>query len=84
MLTLRGVHAGYGGGDVLRGWTWTSRGLDRCWSGRTAKAESCSVVSGLLPGGGVLFDGSPIERLDSAGISRWGSPVPGPARCSAG
>jgi branched-chain amino acid transport system ATP-binding protein len=77
MLTLRGVHAGYGGGDVLRGVDMdVAEGSITCVVGPNGAGKSTvlRVVSGLLParGGSVLFDGSPIERLDSAGVLALG------------
>jgi branched-chain amino acid transport system ATP-binding protein len=77
MLSLREVHAGYGGGDVLRGVDMdVAEGSITCVVGPNGAGKSTvlRVVSGLLParGGSVLFDGSPIDRLDSAGVLALG------------
>src|SRR5207344_2287351 len=82
MLSLRGVHAGYGGGDVLRGLDLEgAEGSITCVVGANGAGKSTvlRVISGLLPAraGSVLFDGSPIEKLDSAAILARGiSQVP--------
>jgi len=73
MLSLRGVHAGYGGGDVLRGLDLeVAEGSITCVVGPNGAGKSTvlRVISGLLParGGSVVLDGSPIERLGSAAI----------------
>jgi len=73
MLTLRGVHAGYGGGDVLRGLDLEiAEGSITCVVGPNGAGKSTvlRVVSGLLPArtGSVLLDGTPIEGLSSAAI----------------
>jgi branched-chain amino acid transport system ATP-binding protein len=73
MLSLHGVHAGYGGGDVLRGLDLeVAEGSITCVVGPNGAGKSTvlRVISGLLParGGSVVFDGSPIERLSSAAI----------------
>jgi ABC-type branched-subunit amino acid transport system ATPase component len=73
MLALRGVYAGYGGGDVLRGLDLEiAEGSITCVVGPNGAGKSTvlRVVSGLLPArtGSVLLDGAPIGGLSSAAV----------------
>lgn len=73
MLSLRGVYAGYGGGDVLRGVDFdVETGSIVCIIGPNGAGKSTvlRVVSGLLRArlGSVLLDGTPIEKLGTAAV----------------
>ena len=73
MLTLSGVHAGYGGGDVLRGLDLSiAPGEVTCVLGPNGAGKSTvlRVISGLLRarGGEVSLDGERIDRLTPARI----------------
>jgi branched-chain amino acid transport system ATP-binding protein len=77
MLTLDGVVAGYGGGDVLQGVDLScQRGSITCVVGPNGAGKSTvlRVVSGLLRprAGTVTLDGRPIAGLDPAEILRLG------------
>jgi ABC-type branched-subunit amino acid transport system ATPase component len=77
MLTLNGVTAGYGGGDVLRGVDLAcAPGSITCVVGPNGAGKSTvlRVVSGLLcpRAGAVLLDGEPIGGLPSGEILRRG------------
>jgi branched-chain amino acid transport system ATP-binding protein len=68
MLTLRGVHAGYGGGDVLQGLDLAvEAGSVTCVLGPNGAGKSTvlKVISGLLRPrlGEVLLGGERIDRL---------------------
>jgi ABC-type branched-subunit amino acid transport system ATPase component len=73
VLTLSGVVAGYGGGDVLRGVDLScERESITCIVGPNGAGKSTvlRVVSGLLPvrAGTIHLDGEPIGSLSPAGI----------------
>ena len=73
MLTLSGVFAGYGGGDVLRGLELeVSTGAITCIVGPNGAGKSTvlRVVSGLLRPrlGTVDLDGVGLQTLDCAGV----------------
>ena len=73
MLTLSGVFAGYGGGDVLRGLDLeVPTGAITCIVGPNGAGKSTvlRVVSGLLRPrlGTVDLDGVALEKLDCAGV----------------
>ena len=73
MLTLSGVFAGYGGGDVLRGLDLeVPTGAITCIVGPNGAGKSTvlRVVSGLLTPrlGTVELDGVRLERLGCAGV----------------
>src|SRR3954470_255034 len=73
MLTLSGVFAGYGGGDVLRGLDLeVPTGAITCIVGPNGAGKSTvlRVVSGLLRPrlGTVELDGVHLEKLDCAGV----------------
>jgi branched-chain amino acid transport system ATP-binding protein len=82
MLTLRGVHAGYGGGDVLQGLDLTVvPGSVTCVLGPNGAGKSTllKVISGLLRCrlGEVLLGGERIDRLAAPEILARGiSQVP--------
>jgi ABC-type branched-subunit amino acid transport system ATPase component len=82
MLTLRGVVAGYGGGDVLQGVDIdVERGSVVCIVGPNGAGKSTVLrtVSGLLNPrlGEVVLDGAPIHRCTPAEILQRGvSQVP--------
>jgi ABC-type branched-subunit amino acid transport system ATPase component len=68
MLTLRGIHAGYGGGDVLRGFDLTVEpGSVTCVLGPNGAGKSTVLrtISGLLRPrlGEILLAGTRIDRL---------------------
>jgi branched-chain amino acid transport system ATP-binding protein len=72
-LVLRGVHAGYGGGDVLQGVDLTvAAGSITCIVGPNGAGKSTvlRVVSGLLTPrlGGIELDGEEIGRLGPPGV----------------
>jgi branched-chain amino acid transport system ATP-binding protein len=73
MLTIRGLYAGYGGGDVLQGLDLTvAPGSITCVVGPNGAGKSTvlRVVSGLLKPrlGSVLLDGRPIGGLSSGAV----------------
>lgn len=73
MLTLRGVHAGYGGGDVLQGLDFTvEQGSVTCVLGPNGAGKSTvlRVISGLLRPrlGEVLLSGERIDTLSAPAI----------------
>jgi branched-chain amino acid transport system ATP-binding protein len=73
MLTLSGIFAGYGGGDVLRGLDLqVPTGAITCIVGPNGAGKSTvlRVVSGLLKPrlGSILLDDTPLERLGCAGV----------------
>jgi branched-chain amino acid transport system ATP-binding protein len=77
VLTLLGVTAGYGGGDVLQGVELRcDPGTITCIVGPNGAGKSTvlRVVSGLLPvrAGSVLMDGEPIGSLPPEEILRRG------------
>ena len=77
MLTLSGVFAGYGGGDVLQGLDLeVPTGAITCIVGPNGAGKSTvlRVVSGLLKPrlGTVDLDGTPLERLGCAGVLAQG------------
>jgi ABC-type branched-subunit amino acid transport system ATPase component len=77
VLTLTGVTAGYGGGDVLHGVDLScDPGTITCIVGPNGAGKSTvlRVVSGLLPArtGGVLMDGASIGSLPPDRILRLG------------
>src|SRR4051812_30568878 len=82
MLTIRGVVAGYGGGDVLQGVDIdVERGSVVCIVGPNGAGKSTVLrtVSGLLNPrlGEVVLDGAPIHRCTPAEILQRGvSQVP--------
>ncbi|HEV2784617.1 MAG TPA: ABC transporter ATP-binding protein, partial [Actinophytocola sp.] len=68
VLTLRGIHAGYGGGDVLRGLDLSvEAGSVTCVLGPNGAGKSTvlRVISGLLRArrGEILLGGARIDRL---------------------
>lgn len=73
MLTLRGVYAGYGGGDVLQGLDLAVvPGSVTCVLGPNGAGKSTvlKVISGLLRArrGEILLDGDRIDRLSAPEI----------------
>jgi ABC-type branched-subunit amino acid transport system ATPase component len=77
MLTLSGVFAGYGGGDVLQGLDLeVPTGAITCIVGPNGAGKSTvlRVVSGLLKPrlGTVDLDGTQLERLGCAGVLSQG------------
>jgi ABC-type branched-subunit amino acid transport system ATPase component len=77
MLTLSGVFAGYGGGDVLQGLDLeVPTGAITCIVGPNGAGKSTvlRVVSGLLKPrlGSVELDGTRLERLGCAGVLAQG------------
>ncbi|MGH3327558.1 MAG: ABC transporter ATP-binding protein [Streptomycetales bacterium] len=82
MLTLRGVYAGYGGGDVLQGLDLTvAQGSVTCMVGPNGAGKSTvlRVASGLLPPrrGEVALNGEAITHLGPAEVlSRGVAQVP--------
>jgi branched-chain amino acid transport system ATP-binding protein len=77
VLALRGVVAGYGGGDVLRGVDLTCEpGSTTCIVGPNGAGKSTvlRVISGLLRprGGAIDLDGQPIGSLSPAEVLALG------------
>src|SRR4051794_24051219 len=73
MLTISGVFAGYGGGDVLQGLDLeVPTGAITCIVGPNGAGKSTvlRVVSGLLTPrlGSVELDGTPLQELGCAGV----------------
>jgi branched-chain amino acid transport system ATP-binding protein len=73
MLTLSGIFAGYGGGDVLQGLDLVvPTGAITCIVGPNGAGKSTvlRVVSGLLPPrlGSIELDGTRLDQLGCAGV----------------